>query len=67
MDLQENDIMSYYEPLVSTIKQFRGSDAYIVDIIRKVSALPVKINSNIRLERVTDVIKLLSAIRLNKI
>ena len=67
MDYPENDIMSSYEQLISMIKNFRGPEAYILDTIEKVSALPVKINTNVKLEDTKDVVNLLSDIRLNRI
>ena len=67
MDYPESDIMSSAEQLISTIKNFKGPDAYVIDAIKKVSALPVKINTNVKLENTKDVVNLLSDIRLNRI
>lgn len=67
MGSQRDDIMNSYQPLISAIKSFRGSDAYILDIIAKVSSLPPKVRTDIKLKTVTDVVRLLTMIKTNKL
>ena len=55
MDSQRKDIMSSAEQLISIIKNFRGPDAYVIDTIHKVSALPVKLKTDVTLDKVSDV------------
>lgn len=67
MDSQRNDILSYYQPIIKSIKSFRGADAYIIDTIEKVSALSPKMSVDMKMTSLYDVIKLLTMIRTNKL
>ena len=67
MDSQRNDIMSSYQPLIKSIKHFRGPDAYVLDTIAKVSSKKAKVPTDIKLSTLTDVAKFLQKIKLNQL
>lgn len=67
MDSQSDDTLSFYLPIIRSINNFRGPDAYVLDIIAKVSSLPAKKPLEINLTNLSDVIRLLTLLRTNTI
>lgn len=67
MDSQRKDILSYYQPLIQTIENFRGPEAYILDVITEVSSYKPKVTTKVPINNLHDVINLLSMISTNRL
>ena len=62
----EQAVRQEYEKLISIVKNFRGQDAYVLDVITRVSSSQPKVRQE-KIEKFSDVVRLLNDLTLNKL
>ena len=67
MDSHERDTTSSYLQLINCVKNFRGADSYIIDVIRRMSRLSTEHIESIAVDTPSDVASLLSKISTNRL
>lgn len=58
--------LEQYKQLIEEVKHFRGADAYILDVVARISALPPKVRKPKVLKQ-SDVAALLSDLSLHRL
>ena len=55
-----------YKQLITVVQNFRGADAYILDVVARISLMPPKVRK-MKIVKQSDVATLLSDISLNRL